>query len=148
MSPLGLLPLTNLARSSVVIAIVLVFYSVVSCVCMCVNVSVSVCVFVEVVAFRGSFSTIRLRQSDYLWHWLDHVAVGLERPVIIHITGTYSVLNDMKLTRDREGNLSFARCIGAGAFSGCIGAFAASPMYMVSLLGPLLFLQLRRFQIV
>ena len=54
----------------------------------------------------------------------------------------------MKLTRDKEGNLSFARCIGAGAFSGCIGAFAASPMYMVSLLGPLLCLQLRRFQIV
>lgn len=45
--------------------------------------------------------------------------------------GTYSVLKDMKVTHDRDGNLSFIRCIGAGAFSGCIGAFAASPMYMV-----------------
>ena len=115
-------------------------------------------VFVEVAVFRGSvrFALIRFVSFFYghdqveIIIWLSlklsgHVAVGLKRSVVIHILGTYSVLNDMKLTRDKKGNLSFALCIGAGAFSGCLGAFAASPMYMVSFLGPLLFLQLHKF---
>ena len=46
--------------------------------------------------------------------------------------GSYQYLMNSGLTRDSEGKLVVWRCILSAAFSGCIGAFAASPSYMVS----------------
>lgn len=47
--------------------------------------------------------------------------------------GSYQYLMDSGLIRDRDGKVVLWRCILAGAISGCIGAFAGSPGYMVSI---------------
>lgn len=46
--------------------------------------------------------------------------------------GSYQCMTNFGLTRDKEGKLALWRCILAGAVSGCIGAYAASPTYLVS----------------
>lgn len=45
--------------------------------------------------------------------------------------GTYQVLINMGLTRDKDGNVIWARSVLAGAVSGCFGAAVGSPFYMV-----------------
>ncbi len=45
--------------------------------------------------------------------------------------GNYQAITNAGLTKNADGSLSYFRCVAAGAISGCIGAFFASPMYMV-----------------
>lgn len=45
--------------------------------------------------------------------------------------GVYQTLNNLGVTRDDNGNVSFHRSIAAGALSGVIGAVTGSPFYMV-----------------
>ncbi len=47
--------------------------------------------------------------------------------------GTYQHVINSSMVRDREGNLVAWKCIIAGGVSGCVGAFIASPFYMVSM---------------
>jgi len=46
--------------------------------------------------------------------------------------GFYQRVNDMGLTKDKNGRVSVGRSVAAGAFSGCLGSAVASPLYMVS----------------
>lgn len=46
--------------------------------------------------------------------------------------GTYQMVNNLGLTRDKNQRRSFPRSVAAGAFAGCCGAFVGSPFYMVS----------------
>jgi len=46
--------------------------------------------------------------------------------------GFYQRVRDMGLTEDKNGHVSVVRSVVAGAFSGCLGAAVASPLYMVS----------------
>jgi len=46
--------------------------------------------------------------------------------------GFYQRVQDMGLTKDRNGHVSVVRSVAAGAFSGGLGAAVASPLYMVS----------------
>ena len=46
--------------------------------------------------------------------------------------GSYQVLNNLGFTRDEQNKLVFWKCVVAGAASGAVGAFFASPSYMVS----------------
>ncbi|OWF37171.1 Solute carrier family 25 member 35 [Mizuhopecten yessoensis] len=45
--------------------------------------------------------------------------------------GTYQVITNNGLTKDKNGDVVIYKSIGAGAFSGCVGAFMGSPFYMV-----------------
>ena len=48
--------------------------------------------------------------------------------------GNYQMLTNAGFTTNADGSLSYLGCVAAGAGSGCLGAFFASPMYMVSFL--------------
>ena len=45
--------------------------------------------------------------------------------------GTYQHVVNSSMVRDHKGRLVAWRCVIAGGISGCIGAFIASPFYMV-----------------
>ena len=45
--------------------------------------------------------------------------------------GTYQVLLNSGITRDKDGNQNGLKCVAAGCFSGMCGAFTGSPIYMV-----------------
>jgi len=45
--------------------------------------------------------------------------------------GTFQQITNAGLTKDDEGNLSLPKCLIGGAVSGCLGAFVASPSYML-----------------
>lgn len=51
--------------------------------------------------------------------------------------GTYQHIIDSSFVRDSKGKLVAWWCIVAGGVSGCLGAFIASPSYMVSFLKPI-----------
>ena len=46
--------------------------------------------------------------------------------------GAYQCFVNMGLTKDKDGRVSWIRSVGAGAASGCVGAFVGSPIYMVN----------------
>lgn len=48
--------------------------------------------------------------------------------------GTFQYLCNSGFTKDENGNLSVPRNVAAGAFSGTVGAFVSSPMYLVCIL--------------
>lgn len=45
--------------------------------------------------------------------------------------GSYQVMLNVDLTKDKHGNISFVKSIAAGALAGCLGASIGSPFYMV-----------------
>lgn len=45
--------------------------------------------------------------------------------------GSYQMMTNMKLTNNKDGDISFVKCLLGGAVSGAVGAFSASPMYMM-----------------
>ncbi|KAL5015199.1 hypothetical protein ScPMuIL_009469 [Solemya velum] len=45
--------------------------------------------------------------------------------------GSYQILNNLGLTKDKNQKRSYPKSVAAGAFSGCCGAFVGSPFYMV-----------------
>ncbi|KAK7481419.1 hypothetical protein BaRGS_00027375 [Batillaria attramentaria] len=45
--------------------------------------------------------------------------------------GLYQVLINMGYTKNKEGEISLARSVVAGALAGCVGSSVASPFYMV-----------------
>ncbi|XP_012558578.2 solute carrier family 25 member 35 isoform X1 [Hydra vulgaris] len=45
--------------------------------------------------------------------------------------GSYQIMVNAKLTEDREGKISYLRCMAAGALSGCTGAAVCSPIFMI-----------------
>ncbi|KAJ8320851.1 hypothetical protein KUTeg_002438 [Tegillarca granosa] len=45
--------------------------------------------------------------------------------------GSYQVILNLELTKDKDGNISFIRSVLAGAASGCLGAAVGSPFYMI-----------------
>lgn len=74
--------------------------------------------------------------------WVDFVLIvvccikGLalvKHAILYYAVGTYQQFQNRGLTVDQNGNLSYWRCVIAGATSGCIGSLAASPAYMVSI---------------
>ena len=46
--------------------------------------------------------------------------------------GTYQQITEGGYTKDKDGKLTFTRCLVAGAFSGSMSALVSSPAYMVS----------------
>lgn len=46
--------------------------------------------------------------------------------------GTYQTITEAGYTKDKNGNLTFLRCLVVGAFSGSVSALVSSPAYMVS----------------
>ena len=45
--------------------------------------------------------------------------------------GLYQVMGNAGITKNADGTVSYIKCVGAGAISGCTGAFFGSPAYMV-----------------
>ncbi|XP_048747663.1 solute carrier family 25 member 35-like [Ostrea edulis] len=45
--------------------------------------------------------------------------------------GSYQVMLNVDLTKDKHGNISFVKSIAAGALAGCLGASIGSPFYMI-----------------
>ena len=46
--------------------------------------------------------------------------------------GSYQVICNTGVTKDRHGNVSWPKSVLAGAMAGCMGAAVGSPFYMVS----------------
>ncbi|KAL1428503.1 hypothetical protein MTO96_002875 [Rhipicephalus appendiculatus] len=45
--------------------------------------------------------------------------------------GAYHIMEDLQLTKNKNGSVNVARSIAAGAVAGCVGAFVGSPLYLV-----------------
>lgn len=45
--------------------------------------------------------------------------------------GSYQIMMNVGLTKNKDGNLSFPKSIAAGALAGSMGASIGSPFYMV-----------------
>uniref|UniRef100_A0A1E1XQZ5 Putative solute carrier family 25 member 35-like isoform 2 n=1 Tax=Amblyomma sculptum TaxID=1581419 RepID=A0A1E1XQZ5_AMBSC len=45
--------------------------------------------------------------------------------------GAYHIMEDLQLTKNKNGSVNVPRSILAGAAAGCVGAFVGSPLYLV-----------------
>lgn len=45
--------------------------------------------------------------------------------------GAYHIMEDLHLTKNKDGSLNVVKSIAAGAAAGCVGAFVGSPLYLV-----------------
>lgn len=46
--------------------------------------------------------------------------------------GAYHIMEDLHLTKSKDGSVNVVKSIVAGAAAGCVGAFVGSPLYLVS----------------
>uniref|UniRef100_A0A0B6ZPU7 Solute carrier family 25 member 35 n=2 Tax=Arion vulgaris TaxID=1028688 RepID=A0A0B6ZPU7_9EUPU len=87
-----------------------------------------------VIHYRNAFHAfVTIARSDGLLALQNGLVPALWYNFFMNGTrlGTYQVQINLGLTKDKDGNNSFIRCVAAGAFAGCVGAVIGSPFYLV-----------------